>query len=340
VVRTDAFTMNEPLNEGERPALAEEVAMSVARSLRRPLALGLVGVAVGGLALMLHGGVGRAADDAGVLDFLRTEAARLVRTPEAPRPGFVALPPAGRGFTALSGPSRPASPRRAVAASSSSPASDVPATVPQRTVCVRTCDGFLFPLGNLAARADLPAHQAGCAAACPGAATALYTLPAGGTDLTRATSLAGQPYARLATAGLYRKGPVAACSCSASTIAQTPILRDPTLRAGDVVARADGAGTGASAVMGEGGERRLVEFRRPGALAPRIRREVDRLTGTSRREFAEAQFRREMVVRHALAARPEAARIRLAAVGGFEVLAAPAGFRPVRVVAPSPYVLR
>lgn len=312
--------------------------------LRRTLLAGLVGVASGG-ALLVHAGLGWAADDAGVFEFFRTEARRaekpreLVSRGEARPVGFTALAAVGRGFATVSAPgfARAAAPASRAAFAPAPIAATVEAS--SRTVCVRTCDGFLFPLGTLARRADLPGHGAGCAAACPGAPTALYTLPAGGADLTRATSLAGQPYARLATAGLFRKGPVAACSCHGPAIPHTPIARDGTLRAGDVVARAGGA----SAVVGGDDERRrLVEFRQAGALPEGARREVDRLTGTTRREVAERQFRRELRIRHAalLATRAEAPRIRLAAADGFSVLAAPAGFQPVRVVLPSPYVVR
>lgn len=313
--------------------------MPVPPQLRRTLLLGLVGVTIGGAALVAHGGLGWAADDAGVLEFFRSEARRVEPAPRASAPvGFAALSAVGRGFTALTAPARPTAPKPASTVPSPSAAASAAAEIPLRTVCVRTCDGYLFPLGNLARRADLPAHRAGCASACPGAPTALYTLPAGTADLTRATSLAGQPYARLATAGLHRKGPVAACNCSGPGIPHTPIARDGTLRAGDVVARAEGA----SAVVGDAGDRRLVEFRQPGALPAGTRRAVDRLTGTSRREFAEVQFRRDLRVRHAalLATRAEAPRIRLASADGFSVLAAPAGFQAVRVVVPSPYAAR
>ena len=46
-----------------------------------------------------------------------------------------------------------------------------------QTVCVRTCDGYMFPLGRLRSQIDIPVHQAACAAACPSAQTALFTLP-------------------------------------------------------------------------------------------------------------------------------------------------------------------
>jgi hypothetical protein len=307
--------------------------MPNALPIRRTLLLGAVGVGVAAGALTARTGLGWAADDGGVLEFLRSEAARIAPPSSTPTPrGFAAVAPARRGFGEVAAPARFVSLR---------PSSGTTATAaePARTICVRTCDGFAFPLGRLASRADLPAHQEGCAAACPGAPTALYTLPAGQADPTRATSLSGQPYARLATAGLHKQRAVPNCACNGPKIPHTPIVRDPTLRAGDVVA----GRLGASAVVGdEAGRRRFVEFRRPGALSAPVRREVDRLTGTTRREVAEAQFRRDLRVRHAamVAARGEAPRVRLASAGGFAVLAAGTGFTPVRVVVPSPYVAR
>lgn len=46
-----------------------------------------------------------------------------------------------------------------------------------QSICVRTCDGYLFPLGRLDSDRDITVHKAACAAACPNAATALYKLP-------------------------------------------------------------------------------------------------------------------------------------------------------------------
>jgi hypothetical protein len=81
-----------------------------------------------------------------------------------------------------------------------------------RLVCVRACDGFFFPLSNA------PDGRSGadqmCQALCPGAETAAYSMPSGEeTELDRAVSLKGKPYARLAAAFKFQKGVDPSCSC-------------------------------------------------------------------------------------------------------------------------------
>lgn len=103
-----------------------------------------------------------------------------------------------------------------------------------RTVCVRLCDGYHFPVGPLRSRADLPVHQAACDAACPGAPVRLFMTPRS-AGIERAVAEDRMPYRRLATAFAYRRGVSEGCSCSGPTriAARLPILQDPTLRPGD-----------------------------------------------------------------------------------------------------------
>jgi Protein of unknown function (DUF2865) len=81
-----------------------------------------------------------------------------------------------------------------------------------KTVCVRTCDGYFFPLHNL------PDGRGGanemCKALCPGAETAAYSMPSGEGEIEQAVSVAGRkPYTRLAAAFKYQKSFDASCSC-------------------------------------------------------------------------------------------------------------------------------
>src|SRR3954447_14491146 len=81
-----------------------------------------------------------------------------------------------------------------------------------RLVCVRTCDGFFFPLSNA------PDGRSGadkmCQALCPGAETAPYSMPSGeDTELDSAMSLKGKPYTRLAAAFKFQKSFDPSCSC-------------------------------------------------------------------------------------------------------------------------------
>ncbi|GJD83262.1 DUF2865 domain-containing protein [Methylobacterium haplocladii] len=212
-----------------------------------------------------------------------------------------------------------------------------PATGPQ-SVCVRTCDGYVFPLGARHSQKDVPLHQAACAAACPDAPTALYTMPWGKSELDQAVSLKGQPYLAAAWANVYRKRRVENCHCRTpgSMAAPLPIDQDPTLRVGDVVATKTSAAVVTRLVRGDV---EVEDYRSTRSLSRRARRTVDLRIGAFQRDADERAFKRAMRTAEA------GGRIRVAAAGVAELGAAgdgePAlrtpGFAPVRVVARSPF---
>jgi hypothetical protein len=84
-----------------------------------------------------------------------------------------------------------------------------------RTVCVRLCDGFYFPVhystyGSRAAQ-DAQKCQASCAAPAE-----LYVYRNPGQEIEQAISLSGSPYMDLPVALRYRKEFVKGCSCKKS----------------------------------------------------------------------------------------------------------------------------
>lgn len=82
-----------------------------------------------------------------------------------------------------------------------------------RTVCVRTCDGYFFPLEN---RPQGRASEASlCKALCPGAEAAVYRAPRDG-GIEQALSENGKPYMQLANALRYQKAHDPSCSCKPS----------------------------------------------------------------------------------------------------------------------------
>ncbi len=82
-----------------------------------------------------------------------------------------------------------------------------------RTICVRKCDGFFFPVSSNANSSRYGIDADLCRAACPNAETALFIQPVG-QDLDTAVSIDGmQPYTALPNAFKYRKSFDAACSC-------------------------------------------------------------------------------------------------------------------------------
>lgn len=82
-----------------------------------------------------------------------------------------------------------------------------------RTLCVRTCDGYYFPISYSASQAKFLEDEKVCQRQCPAAEVALYYHRNPGEDVNQAISVSGQPYTALPTAFLYRKEYNAACSC-------------------------------------------------------------------------------------------------------------------------------
>lgn len=100
--------------------------------------------------------------------------------------------------------------------------------------CVRLCDGRYFPIQRSGGE---PAEI--CNAFCPAAKTKIYS----GSAIDSAVANDGKRYSSLPTAYTYRQQVVPDCSCNGRDsfgLARLDASKDPTLRAGDIVAR-DGA---------------------------------------------------------------------------------------------------
>ncbi len=220
-------------------------------------------------------------------------------------------------------------------------------TAGTRTVCVRLCDGYVFPIGRLRARADLPVHAAACAAACPNAPSELYTLAPGRSEMQEAVGLGGQPYRRLVRANLFRRERVEGCSCQPAGQAG-PLMdlgRDRTLRAGDVIASQDGADLVTN--LSRGGP--VLADYRTAPSGRHLREAIEARVGALRRDAAGSAYRRSLQVaetrtRRVRVAEAQVARLRLdigtdpAPAGFAEVMPrAGTGFAPLRMVAPSPF---
>lgn len=183
-------------------------------SCARLFAAGALGCALVGFAVDLR------ANDA--LDFWREEYARQNRY----RPAESPPPDTPLRFTI-----RPPRQQHAVSGGSGSPS--------DQHYCVRTCDGFYFPLSafrGAGSKAEM------CRALCPGAATEVYRLGAGADSIEGAVSERGKPYGALPAALAYRKSLKDGCTCRGATAMamSVPIIKDPTLARGDIVVTAVG----------------------------------------------------------------------------------------------------
>lgn len=107
-----------------------------------------------------------------------------------------------------------------------------------RSVCVRLCDGYHFPIGANPGASDIAGQEAVCASACPDSPTRLYLVPAGSEDISDAYSARGaKSYAALPVALRHTSTRDNTCTCrrNVSHVARLSHLTDATLRPGDAV---------------------------------------------------------------------------------------------------------
>jgi hypothetical protein len=102
-----------------------------------------------------------------------------------------------------------------------------------RTLCVRSCDGFFFPVSSAASPSDFARDERTCQMMCPGTKTALYFHSAFGQesqDMVSARTRA--PYTDMPNAFAYRNtdAPMSkACSCNMRAFHQEMIRREAIL---------------------------------------------------------------------------------------------------------------
>lgn len=103
--------------------------------------------------------------------------------------------------------------------------------------CVRTCDGYFFPLIKSAQQTK----QASCEYACPSAPVAYYH----GASIESARNLKGEKYTALPTAFKFRERVSQGCACHPPEESQQHSLKivgnDPTAHSGDIVVGQKGA---------------------------------------------------------------------------------------------------
>lgn len=113
-----------------------------------------------------------------------------------------------------------------------------------RTICVRTCDGYYFPVSFATTQARFREDEQICQRLCPAAEVILFSYRNPGEEVAQATSLNGRLYTELPNAFLYRKEYNPACSCKkpGETWAQAlKYLDDRTVERGDIVVTEDRA---------------------------------------------------------------------------------------------------
>ncbi len=115
---------------------------------------------------------------------------------------------------------------------------DAPLSGTYRTLCVRTCDGYYFPVSYSTVPGKFADDEQICRRMCPATEAVLYSHRNPGEDVASAVSGTGRRYSEMPNAFSYRKQFNAACSCRAPGQSWADALRqseDQTLERGDVV---------------------------------------------------------------------------------------------------------
>jgi len=107
------------------------------------------------------------------------------------------------------------------------------------TVCVRTCDGYYFPISYSTNATRFADDEKACQRLCPASEAALYSFRNPGEGMDQAVSNTGQPYTALPNAYRYRKEVVNGCSCRRAGQSWADALKNAddatTLEQGDIV---------------------------------------------------------------------------------------------------------
>ena len=107
-----------------------------------------------------------------------------------------------------------------------------------RTLCVRTCDGYYFPISYSTQPGRFAEDEKTCQAMCPAAEVSLYSHRNPGEEVSQAISTAGRSYTELPNAFAYRKAFNPTCSCKATGQTWADALKhldDQTIERGDIV---------------------------------------------------------------------------------------------------------
>ena len=100
-----------------------------------------------------------------------------------------------------------------------------------RTLCVRNCDGFYFPISFATTRGQFATDAETCQSMCPSAAAELYVHPNPGGGPEDMVSLSGERYSALPTAFQYRTSLTPSCTCNTAKPGGDTALLSTPLRA-------------------------------------------------------------------------------------------------------------
>lgn len=98
---------------------------------------------------------------------------------------------------------------------------------PYRTLCVRMCDGYYFPISHSTGASNLSHDAERCTASCGGDARLFYH-PNPGGNVESMVDMTGHAYGSYPTAFKYRRTLVAGCQCRPQPWAESELARHRT----------------------------------------------------------------------------------------------------------------
>jgi hypothetical protein len=108
-----------------------------------------------------------------------------------------------------------------------------------RTVCVRTCDGYYFPISYSTSPSRFGDDERTCQRQCPATEAVLFAHRNPGEDMAQAVSINGRQYTELPNAFRYRREHNPSCSCRQPGQSWSEALRNlddaTTIERGDIV---------------------------------------------------------------------------------------------------------
>lgn len=108
-----------------------------------------------------------------------------------------------------------------------------------RTICVRTCDGFFFPISFATTQSRFRDDERQCQRTCPASEVVLFSYRNPGEDVSQAVSLSGRLYTELPNAFKYRQEVNPACSCRRAGESWADALKNlddrSTIEQGDII---------------------------------------------------------------------------------------------------------
>lgn len=103
-----------------------------------------------------------------------------------------------------------------------------------RTLCVRQCDGYYWPISFSTVSARFSQDAEICRSSCPGASVELYVHRNPEEDIGDAVSLSGAPYSAAPNAFRHRREYDAACNCGQRSVLATRVRSVLRRNDGDV----------------------------------------------------------------------------------------------------------